>query len=206
MVAVNVLRPIIFYSKLCGIAPFKFTDQKIEISQSWFRYSCFLLLCNTSVLIFLAIILFFKDPDSGNIITNDFTLFLNLVFCISANSVTSVAMLLYCKKISHILNEVITIENTFLWMDKFQVNYLRKKYFSTLTMLVSIIVFICFCGIVTNPFNNSLTAVDSVFFFFSEIVLGVYICNYYGIVLLIGLLYIVLKQKLRACVMLISRR
>lgn len=203
MSAVKVLEPIIFFSKLCGIAPFKFNGRKIEISNIWYKYSCCLLLCNTSGLIFLSIILFFDDSNS--VFTNDFTLFLDLILCISSNAVTVATMLFNCKKISGILNEIIELEFT-LQITKSWIKFLRNVYFLALSLIIFLILLISISDGIMSPFGSNESVSHGIFFMFCEIVLGIFICNYFGLLMLIAILYKELKRNLRRWIILINER
>lgn len=145
--------------------------------------------------IYLGILLYFDDPSEN--ITTDFTLILDSFMCICANCVTNIAMFINCKKLSSALNELITVESTFLPMAKSRIKCTRNQYFLALFSVVSWIMLISVSIAVTEPFGYSQSTLQGVHFFIGELMLLAVICSYYGFIIFIGFLYEELKEKLR---------
>lgn len=196
--SVDVVRPIIFYSRLFGLAPFKCGDQRVRPSKIWFLYACCLCLFNTLWLTFLCNALFFSDLYE--IVTGSFTLFFDLMMCVFTNILTNVAMLVTSAKMSDAYNEIIHIGSTMLPMAKTWHKFLQNVYFLTFTWTVLYVLLIAIADGVMDPFGSGDSISHGLFFFSCEIVPAIFACGYNVILILIGFMYEELILKLRTSI------
>lgn len=194
MPLLEVLQPIVLITNLAGVAPLKLKDHKFKVNHIWLIINISIAVVNNVSLIYISIFLYLEDRI--NTITTDFTLILDSFLCIFSNCGTNIAMLMNCKKLSYVLNELITIESTYLSMAEPRIKYIRNKYFLLQFSFISWISLLCIFTAIMKPLGNGQPILQGVHFLISELVLLAVICSYYSFLMLIGFLYEGLKDKL----------
>ena len=189
MSVIEALRPILLYLKLSGIAPLNISNRKIIVKNKfWMFYSWCLVFLNVAILIFLCTRLFGGD-NIYVILSGNLTLLIELTMDVLVSLFFGITMLRNSEELCDILNNIIKIQFIMNLTTKARIKFLRCINFILFNSMIILILVIGIMDWIMNPYQANSSAFHASFYFFCEIILCMYICGYYGILLLIGFLY-----------------
>ena len=135
----KVLKPIFLYSSFCGIAPYKFNNNKFEVDCSRVIFSYLMFLLNLSFQIYYMWIIYESELYEG-LLSGSFILSFDLLMCFFANSGIYLMILKNKFELCEILNKIISLQYLINIKKHLKYLFLLNIFLVTFCILTSLII------------------------------------------------------------------